>query len=309
MKRLEYKVSLTTPAFIGNVAQESQWRTPPFKALLRQWWRMVWASQNNYSLDVEKLHKCERLLFGSASGNNTSQKSQVLIRLSSWSNKTLSKPIEKSKYLLYGRDEHSPLQAESLNKLFLALPEKYESEVLKTLSLINSYGTIGGRSRNGWGSIMLEPVNGSPQLEKLNSHNFLRNWEEALECDWAHAIGKDDKGALVWHTENLYGDWEEVMAVFSNLRKEINKSNANHRHWLSQPVKDLKNMRLPNALRFKVREVGKDESTKSYKGVVFCTPHLPINTFKPSKSEILEVWEKVFAELDHKTHAKLMRKQ
>lgn len=39
MKKLEYQVSFTTPAFLGNAEQQAQWRTPPFKALIRQWWR------------------------------------------------------------------------------------------------------------------------------------------------------------------------------------------------------------------------------------------------------------------------------
>ena len=31
MKKLEYTVSFTTPAFLGNAEQNGQWRTPPFK--------------------------------------------------------------------------------------------------------------------------------------------------------------------------------------------------------------------------------------------------------------------------------------
>jgi len=41
MLRQEYKVSFVTPAFLGNAEQAGQWRTPPFKALLRQWWRVA----------------------------------------------------------------------------------------------------------------------------------------------------------------------------------------------------------------------------------------------------------------------------
>ena len=41
MEKLEYKVSFLTPAFLGNAGQEGQWRSPPFKALLRHWWRVV----------------------------------------------------------------------------------------------------------------------------------------------------------------------------------------------------------------------------------------------------------------------------
>ncbi len=41
MRKLEYQVTFNTPAFLGNADQQAQWRTPPFKALLRQWWRVA----------------------------------------------------------------------------------------------------------------------------------------------------------------------------------------------------------------------------------------------------------------------------
>ena len=44
MRELTYQVSFNTPAFLGNAEQQAQWRTPPFKAMLRQWWRMVKAA-------------------------------------------------------------------------------------------------------------------------------------------------------------------------------------------------------------------------------------------------------------------------
>lgn len=47
MTTLTYQVSFNTPAFLGNAEQQAQWRTPPFKALLRQWWRVVKAPEVN----------------------------------------------------------------------------------------------------------------------------------------------------------------------------------------------------------------------------------------------------------------------
>jgi hypothetical protein len=35
VKKLEYTVRFTTPAFLGNAEQAGQWRTPPFKAMIR----------------------------------------------------------------------------------------------------------------------------------------------------------------------------------------------------------------------------------------------------------------------------------
>ncbi|MCE2461531.1 MAG: hypothetical protein J4F38_12235 [Pseudomonadales bacterium] len=44
MRQMKYEVKFLTPAFLGNAEQSGQWRTPPFKALLRQWWRVAVAA-------------------------------------------------------------------------------------------------------------------------------------------------------------------------------------------------------------------------------------------------------------------------
>lgn len=38
MHLCSYHLRFQTPAFLGNSQQQAQWRTPPLKALLRQWW-------------------------------------------------------------------------------------------------------------------------------------------------------------------------------------------------------------------------------------------------------------------------------
>lgn len=42
MQRLIFTVRFITPAFLGDSEQDGRWRTPPFKALLRQWWRVAY---------------------------------------------------------------------------------------------------------------------------------------------------------------------------------------------------------------------------------------------------------------------------
>ncbi len=39
MHLCSYQLRFQTPAFLGNAQQQAQWRTPPIKALLRQWWQ------------------------------------------------------------------------------------------------------------------------------------------------------------------------------------------------------------------------------------------------------------------------------
>ena len=58
MNKLEYQVRFLTPAFLGNAEQGGQWRTPPFKALLRHWWRVVWVA--GYSRDADRVDHIQK---------------------------------------------------------------------------------------------------------------------------------------------------------------------------------------------------------------------------------------------------------
>lgn len=62
MKQSNCTVRFLTPAFLGNAEQDGQWRTPPFKALLRQWWRVAVAQELKY--DVDAIRRREADLFG-----------------------------------------------------------------------------------------------------------------------------------------------------------------------------------------------------------------------------------------------------
>ncbi len=86
MEKLAYTVRFTTPSFLGNAQQSGQWRTPPLKALLRQWWRVVWAAKHRYPTDVRDMRRDEGLLFGDAGREGAAFRSSVRIRLSRWSN-------------------------------------------------------------------------------------------------------------------------------------------------------------------------------------------------------------------------------
>ena len=64
-----YTLHFATPAFLGNAEQSGQWRTPPIKALLRQWWRVAYAAGQPGAVNVSAMREAEGRLFGSASHN------------------------------------------------------------------------------------------------------------------------------------------------------------------------------------------------------------------------------------------------
>lgn len=92
MQTWKYRVRFHTPAFLGDADQNGAWRTPPFKAQLRQWWRVAYAARQGFHVNVEQMRRREGLLFGNAwlsrrDGGNTVQdhcRSLVRLRLGEW---------------------------------------------------------------------------------------------------------------------------------------------------------------------------------------------------------------------------------
>jgi len=332
MVQRSYTVRFLTPAFLGDANQSGCWRTPPFKHLLREWWRVAWASANHVPADakaVERLRKEEGDLFGSAAGNS-GNRSRVLLRLDKWEKGRMEeweadpsvihseigdggKQIGAHLYLGYGPLDYdrqrkntvlkrnAAIQAGESAELRLALPDRVVPLLDQTLGLVHCFGTLGGRSRNGWGSLALE---GAPELASLP----LRNWRECIKCDWPHAIGRDEKGALIWQTEPFL-DWKELMQRLAEIKIELRTQFKFHtgkkapmpeeRHWLAYPVTNHSverwgQKRLPNSLRFKVVP----DENGSLRGLIFHVPLLPPSGFSPDRGAIERVWQQVHGHLD-----------
>ncbi|HWP59657.1 MAG TPA: RAMP superfamily CRISPR-associated protein [Candidatus Acidoferrales bacterium] len=337
MTKLKYVVSFTTPAFLGDAEQSGRWRTPPFKALLRQWWRVVYAHDHGFNVDVGAMRSEEGLLFGNAWLENKFCKSQVRLRIDRWESGTLktwngleqarvphpevqraSYKVGPHAYLGYG-----PLDGRGGTKLnervkavvnvgesatfSIAVPNESAPHIERALWLMDRYGTVGGRSRNGWGSFTLTPTDGTP---KLDGQVPLRNWKACLDCDWPHAIGTDANGALIWQTKKAYDDWKTLMRDLAIIKIGLRTQfvfppsvKPPHplpleRHWLSYPITthtvrdwQKQNLRLPNSLRFKVRcDPG---HPKKLRGVIFHMPCVPPLDFRPDKPAIEQTWQTV----------------
>ena len=344
-----YTLRFVTPAFLGNAEQNGQWRTPPIKALLRQWWRVAyWADPG---AAVGAMRAAEGRLFGvAADGDGDSRKSQVRIRLDRWSVGTLTSwdrleqatvthpEVERTGYKvgphaylgfgpLDGRGGtrlsdkcNAAIQADESAALGLAFPGGSDAARLDTaLWLMDHYSTLGGRSRNGWGSFSLVPADaGTPALDGPLGERLIANWQDALKLDWPHAIGRDATGPLIWQTAAL-ADWKAVMRRLAEIKIGLRTqfkfttgkgaAQPEARHWLSHPVTNHNvaawkeggkgEFRLPNSLRFKVRA----EPDGKLRGVIFHVPCLPPPQFKPDRRAITDVWLRVHGFLDQPAQA------
>lgn len=349
MKRLDYQVSFTTPAFLGDAEQNGRWRTPPFKALLRQWWRVAYAEDHGFQVNVAGLRREEGSLFGNAwlshhEGNREVTdhcKSLLRIRLDRWDTGKLTNwpapdaavthpevknregrvvPVGSQLYLGYGPltfrngtalKANAAIQAGETGSLSLAFPDEHAALIETALWLVDRYGTVGGRSRNGWGSFSLTPTGETPPLKgRLPA----RPWGDALDLDWPHAIGADAK-PLIWQTR-AFDDWKPLMRelaiikiglrtqfVFPNVKPPHQAIEP--RHWLSYPITKHstyawdRGARLPNSLRFKVRPAADDPA--KLVGVIAHVPCQPPASFGGNRRALMQTWQAVHDLLDELT--------
>lgn len=345
MKTLDYRITFNTPAFLGNAEQSGQWRTPPFKALLRQWWRIAYASEFADKLSVDLMRSDEGHLFGVASDQrNGSRKSLIRMRLDRWaigeqrdwsgldSSRVVhpevknreGKPVAVGAHLYLGYGplkfdrgqtalkESAAIQAGESAILSIACPDDALPLIQMALELIDRYGTIGGRSRNGWGSFSLKAVSAGTSADRpFLCESLLRSWIDCLNHDWPTAIGADQTGPLIWQTKQTFSQWRGVMSELARLkiwlRTQFTFSSGNgalkpeQRHWLSYPVTKHSvqswgnKARLPNSLRFKVRP----EPDGQLRGVIVhvpCSP--PADPFRPDRRTLESLWSQVYAYLD-----------
>lgn len=340
MQTAQFTVLLLTPTFLGDAAQAGAWRTPPFKALFREWWRIAAAPGHGY--DHRALRQSEGTLFGNAWLDSGATQSNVRLALKHWDAGTMtawepndprephpevrdkttgkSRPVGSQLYLGYGPlkfeqgtalKANPALQAGKTNTLSLAWPET-ETSIPHTLQLIDWFGTVGGRGRNGWGSLSLNPEPLTARHPQLSS--VLRDLRECLKLDWPHAIGKDTAGPLVWESAESFANWQDAMKFLARtkigFRTHLKFPNeptphrqAQDRHVLSYPVTNhdvqgwSRDARLANQLRFKLFR----DADKQLRARIYHTPHsspLPMGNLNQ-----LAVWQRIHRWLDDPQHS------
>ncbi|MEN8168101.1 MAG: hypothetical protein ABFR65_11575, partial [Pseudomonadota bacterium] len=262
METREYQIRFTTPAFLGNAEQQAQWRTPPFKALLRQWWRVAVAKQNQY--DHLKIREMEGRLLGHAWLENdlnekgkkvSARKSLIQLRIFQWEKGNLSPTdwptngfenvvttrdgrgrVRSDLYLGFGsvlppsKKEHrasislthQAIRENDEAKFSLRFPKEHAADLDRALRILSWFGSAGSRSRNGWGSIHMEGAN----LEQLKSDSLdsvSRDLESCMEKDWPHTIGLDEEGVLIWLSQPVNGDWRKAMSLLAHEKVNIRR--------------------------------------------------------------------------------------
>lgn len=347
----EYTLELVTPAFLGGYDQSAEWRTAGIKALIRQWWRVVYVAE--HGVNVAEMRQIEADLFGSVNeSTGGARQARLRLRFGEWKKGSLTTMPRSGQtvhpevrggmnigtflYLGYGplgfdqaleRNQAKlnkgraldPSQKNTLKLIGQNLTDAEWLSIDKTMQLIHLFGTIGGRSRNGWGSIQLYDSKTNQPLAALDALPIASiALDKCLAHDWPTAIASHQNRVLIWQGKSVgYASWGEAMDQLAKIkiaiRTQFTFDSGTHpqpedRHYLSYPVtnhkvsawepkrKDEKQKRLPNSLRFKVIK----DSTGKYVPIAVHLPHkLPADFHANISTEKLsQIWQQVYQKLD-----------
>ncbi|MGD8175630.1 RAMP superfamily CRISPR-associated protein [Marinimicrobium sp. ARAG 43.8] len=330
MKQLSYTVRFLTPAFLGNAEQNGQWRTPPFKALLRQWWRVAYAAEKQFKVDITAMRREEGLLFGHAwleddkdkQGQKVAaRKSAIRLRLNALEQQTawttgsqqgiapLSDGLSTS-YAWFGLIQRgnglpnrtgikSEVVAEAVRQLVLAFPDELQPRMEETIALIHAFGLLGSRSRGGWGALNVE---GAKALQTNDMQRYARDIDACLQDDWAMSLASDKKGLCVWESKNTFDSWDKAMTFIAGERKAVRTALKNGKD-LRPALGFASPGRMPSPLRWKAIASQPGKLTVR----VFALPHcIPDEGGKRlSLQDLQSAWRTVSSTLDNSSLQRL----
>jgi CRISPR-associated protein Cmr1 len=355
LQRLDCEIEFITPAFLGDARQRGHWRVPPFKALLRRWWRILEAPSCNY--DWRELRRREGLIWGNAfldeppegkpKLKNGHIRSLIALRLANWNKgqlflKDWRKTVHMGKvaprphhpdqqipadlYLGYGpvdqrsrqlsKSREPAINAGETNTLTLSwkpMDQIQEEMINRLLGLIHLFGAAGSRANNGWGSLQIQDQP-FPSTNDIPAIDF----QVALQRDWPHAVGMDEKGLLIWQSR-AFSDWNgamnfaaRVLSVMRTIGKRAKGPGLTGVFLLGYPVQGPHAIRrLPRESRWAAQMRLKVMRPKQgeYRTLVFHLPHRPPpplwNRFDAAQRKWVEqnqaiIWNAIHTWLDEK---------
>ena len=351
---LKFDVEFVTPCFLGGADGDAEIRVAPFKNLLRRWWRIangnlspeeLWKKESRLFGSTEKdpdiVEENKRLpkekrkpeIFGKSRVElkiydatkcnivNITDNPQIRFPDETISHPEVDKPMGFETYLgmgpVFGKEyKKNYIYENSRISLSLKMPNLKDDVfyILKTLTLINLFGSIGSRSRNGWGSVLIKGIsinNKNAALLPLDRiYGDMQDWRQAFANDetreYPFYLGKDKNGILCWESIEDFSHWSDAMHFLADAYMHVRthfkfseKNRLEKRHLLGYPVthhnvKDWE--RLPSQLLLKVIKI----NPRKYKAQIFHLPSaIPLGWDKVSAgSGQLGIWKEVHEFLD-----------
>lgn len=289
IKTAKYEIEVLTPMFLGGADQNGELRAAPFRNAIRTFYRVV---------KGEAVLEKERELFGGLDlnpGGKLTQKSKLQIQVFSEGNielmaeKTMpalgemhnkespGKPAKKAAYLglgpvaFNGSLAKKPIKPGQKFNLVVRYPKSVENDFNAAVSMFVHFGSLGARSRNGWGSFSCSPLDGtinilsSNELHDKYGKQFSTIFQSSQNI-YPHALSLVGDKKLIWQLGESYASWENAMSAgaeaYMNLKHnmQIGAGGPHDRHLIGYPLmnhpatKEGRNERMPSQIHIIIRK-------------------------------------------------------
>ncbi|MCD6560252.1 MAG: type III-B CRISPR module RAMP protein Cmr1 [Deltaproteobacteria bacterium] len=325
----EFTVEVLTPMFLGGANGDAELRAAPLKNAVRYWWRITQGE-----LSHEKMLEKEQKLFGGVTDKATRSLVDVVVTgsvrtgnveeedfIGKKFNPEAGHSVSLASYLGMGPIHFKGkymkkriLPAETFS-LTVSYPKENKENIIDALSLFAEFGSLGARSRNGWGSfnllVMNDSISLSPRKKLLEKYGEEVSKIFKVGKKYPFKLGISNEQPLLWEI-GMGNTWEDAMRLagesYMDLRQQVlpfpqaPPNGVQRRHILGYPVtkhkvktweENRKNGRMPSQLRIIIRKTG-----NNYNAYFFHLPHKIPKPWDSSLGSELSVWQKIHNYLD-----------
>lgn len=310
MIKKKITIKLITPTFLYGFRQsEPEFRPPSFKGILRYWWRA-----SNPNKDTKVLYEKEKNVFGGTTYENQKSKVKIIpipnnhitkknffhmlqqpslqktVSIEGYPNK-----INVFNYLAYGhvsRDKQTNCLLPNQDIEFYIECDNDEvwKEVENTLKVIDAFGGIGAKSRNGFGSIKIFVDNQEFEYDIKKLFEALKNKNQDNKLNNQYRYTAFWKESKLWQTKTETDNWEEsfytIAENYIKAKLTLEKQGRYYkRSHLSSPVGKIKERKAKNYFLKIIKK------NNSFKGQILYLPykHNEINNIFNQKINLMEV--------------------
>jgi len=196
----------------------------------------------------------------------------------------------------------------------VSYPKKHKNNIIDALSLFSEFGSLGARSRNGWGSFNLLVTN--DRISLLPRKKLLEKYGKEISSifnidkKYPFKLGISNEQPLLWKI-GIGNMWEDAMKLagesYMDLRQQVlpfpnaSPKDVQKRHILGYPITNHSkiyswggnNGRMPSQLRIIIRK-----TDNKYNVFFFHLPHKIPKPWDSSLGSELSVWQKIHNYLD-----------
>ena len=249
MDKKIFECETITPLFLGGAdGTTAELRPPSIKGMMRFWWRAL-----HGDLSIPCLKEKEGKIFGSSDEKIGRSKFNIRVKphnLETSREELPSHPVQVKNfeikildYLCYGTYERKNGKnifirdyIDQKEKFSIIITSHYpiHNDIEKSLIIMSTFGGLGSKSRNGFGSFKILKIDNKPGnfYYKLEKNNF------TPELPKYSAFSQNVR---LWKTKNSDGSWDESLAELGKIYRSgrlnlENKHSYKKRQYIGAPI-------------------------------------------------------------------------